>query len=233
MKRIRTILNGIILSIVLFSTQMLFAQSVETDLQDYFYPFAKFSYIMSPDSEDPNLVATYTMSKGNILKKTVEMTIGYTTKKVSEEAYKLSLDEERQAIVSSRQIIQNMMGARRTSDRITMFLLPKGDNSVTWKETVNGETATCSAKFVYITFTCEEQKLYRKAVKIEKTTPLDKSSSVKEWSYWVKGLSRLATYGYWGDPNEVTCIDKSVNINLDTPIKEISKTEYDNIQVDN
>lgn len=212
---------------------MLFAQSVETDLQDYFYPFANFSYIMSPDSEDPNLVATYAMSKGNILKKAVEMTIGYTTKKVSEEAYKVSLDEERQAIVSSQQIIQNMMGTRRTSDRITMFLLPKGDNSVTWKETVNGETATCSAKFVYITFTCEEQKLYRKAVKIEKTTPLDKSSSVKEWSYWVKGLSRLATYGYWGDPNEVTCIDKSVNINLDTPIKEISKTEYDNIQVGN
>lgn len=124
--------------IVLISTIRVHAQSVESELQDFFYPFAKFSYLMSPTSENPNLVATYSLSNGNILTKTIEMWNGYSTKKMSEEAYKLSIDEEKQAIVS-----------------------------------------------------------------------------------------RLATYGYWGDPGKVSCIDKSVNISLDDPITEISKSEYE------
>lgn len=204
----------------------LFAQSVETELQDYFYPFAKFSYMVTPNAEKPKLVNTYKLSNGNILTKTVEIYNGYSFNKISEEAFKLSIDEENQAIVSTQQIIQNMMGTRRASDKIIMFLLPKEDNPVSWTESVNGEKSDCSAKFVYISFTVEGKKLYRKAVKIEKTTPLDKTSSVKEWSYWVKGLSRLATYGYWGNPNKVSCIDKSVNISLDDAITEISKSEF-------
>lgn len=230
MKHLIPITKIIMLTIALISTLKVSAQSVESELQDYFYPFAKFSYIMSPNSKSSNLVATYSMSRGNILKKNVEMMRGYSTKKMSEETYKLSLDEENRAIVSTQQVIQNMMGTRRTSDRVTMFLLPKDSNTVNWSESIDGETSNCSAKIVYITFTCEGKKLYRKAVKIEKTTPLDKTSSIKEWSYWVKGLSRLATYGYWGDPQEVSCIEKSVNISLDEPITEISKDEYDSIQ---
>ncbi len=206
------------------------AQTVEVDMQEYFYPFAKFSYIMSPNSENPNMVATYSLSNGNILTKNTEIWNGYSAKKMAEDTYKLTIDEDRQAIVSTQQIIKNIMGSRRSSDKITMFLLPKDNNTVNWTETVNGEKATCSAKFVYVTFTFDGKKLYRKAVKIEKITPLDDSSSVKEWSYWVKGLSRLATYGYWGDPKKVSCIDKSVNIGLDDPIKEISKAEYDSKQ---
>lgn len=206
------------------------AQTVEAELQEFFYPFAKFSYIMSPNSENPNMVATYNLSNGNILTKTTEIWNGYSAKKMAEDAYKLTIDEDRQAIVSTQQIIQNVMGSRRASDKITMFLLPKDSKSVSWSETVNGETSSCSAKFVYISFTYEGKKLYRKAVKMEKTTLLDKSTSVKEWSYWIKGLSRLATYGYWGDPKKVSCIDKSVNIDLDDPITEISKAEYDSKQ---
>ncbi len=206
------------------------AQTVEAELQEFFYPFAKFSYVMSPNSEKPNMVATYSLSNGNILTKTTEIWNGYSAKKMAEDAYKLTIDEDRQAIVSTQQIIQNVMGSRRTSDKITMFLLPKDSKSVSWTETVNGETSNCSAKFVYITYTYEGKKLYRQAVKMEKTTPLDKSTSVKEWSYWIKGLSRLATYGYWGDPKKVSCIDKSVNIDLDDPITEISKAEYDSKQ---
>lgn len=99
-----------------------------------------------------------------------------------------------------------------------------------WTESANGEESNCSAQFVYISFTVEGKKLYRKAVKIEKTTPLNKTSSVKKWSYWVKGLSRIATYGYWGDPQKVSCVEKSVNISLDDPVTEISKAEYDSIQ---
>lgn len=211
------------------------AQSVESELLDYFYPFAKFSYLMSPNSENPNLMttyslSTYSLSNGNILTKAIEKRNGYSKRKMSEEAYKLSMDEDRRAIVSTQQVIQNMMGTRRASDRITMFVLPKDSNPVNWIESVNGEKSNCSAKIVYITFTCKGKKLYLQAVKIEKTTPLDKSSSVKEWSYWVKGLSRLATYGYWGDPKKVSCIDKLVNVSLDEPITEISKAEYDRNQ---
>lgn len=216
--------------IALISTVRAYAQSVESELQDYFYPFAKFSYLMSPNSENPNLVATYSLYNGNILTKTIEMWNGYSTKKMSEETYKLSMDEEKRSILSTQQVTQNMMGVRRASDRITMFVLPKDSNPVRWTESVNGEKSACSAKIVYITFTCEGEKIYRKAVKIEKTTPLDKTSSAKEWSYWVKGLSRLATYGYWGNPKKVSCIEKFVNISLDDPITEISKSEYNKVQ---
>ncbi|MDE6271346.1 MAG: hypothetical protein K2M12_10940, partial [Muribaculaceae bacterium] len=86
----------------------------------------------------------------------------------------------------------------------------------------------CSAKYFYISFNYDGKKLYRKAVKIEKTTPLDDSSSVKEWSYWVKGMSRLATFGYIGNPENVRCIDKALNLDRDARINEISKMEYDN-----
>lgn len=216
--------------IALILTDRASAQSIESELQDYFYPFAKFSYIVTPNAENPCLVETYSLSNGNILTETIEIWNGYSTRKMSENVYKLSMDEEKRAIVSTQQVIQNMMGTRRASDRITMFVLPKDSNPVNWIESVNGEKSNCSAKIVYITFTCEGKKLYRKAVKIEKTTPLDKTSYVKEWSYWVKGLSRLATYGYWGDPKKVSCISKSVNISLDEPITEISKAEYDRIQ---
>lgn len=226
MKQIIMIPRFLMLALALCTTLRLFAQSVETELQDYFYPFAKFSYIATPNSEEPKLVNTYKLSNGNILTKTVEMYNGYRSNKISEEAFKLSIDEENQAIVSTQQIIQNMMGTRRASDKIIMFLLPKEGNPVSWTESVNGEKSDCSAKIVYISFTHEGKKLYRKAVKIEKTTPLDKTSAVKEWSYWVKGLSRLATYGYWGNPNKVSCIDKSVNISLDDSITEISKSEF-------
>ncbi len=220
-------IKWLMLFLVSFTSLELTAQTVEAELQEYFYPFAKFSYVMTPNAEKPRLVATYSLLNGNILTKVIEKINGYSFEKMAEEAYKLTMDEDRQAIVSTQQIIHNVMFTRRTSDRITMFLLPKDSKSVSWTETVNGETSNYSAKFVYISFTFEGEKLYRKAVKIEKTTPLDKSSSVKEWSYWVKGLSRLATYGYWRDPKNVTCVDKSVNIDLDDPITEISEAEYE------
>ena len=208
------------------------AQTVEAELQEYFYPLAKFSYVMSIDSDNPNMeiAKTYSIYNGNILTETTEIRNGDSAEKTAESAYKLTIDEDRQAIVSTQQIIRNIMGSRRNSDKITMFLLPKDSKSVNWTETVKGETSNCSAKFVFITFTYEGKKLYQKAVKIEKTTPLDKSTSVKEWSYWVKGLSRLATYGYWGEPENTRCIDKSVNINLDDPITEISKAEFESKQ---
>lgn len=230
MKHFVSITKILMLAIASLSTLRASAQSVESELQDYFYPFAKFSFIVTPNAENPCLVATYSLSKGNILTKTTEIWDGYSTNKMSEVAYKLSIDEQKRAIVSTQQIIQNMMGTRRASDRITMFVLPEDSNPVNWIESVNGEKSNCSAKIVYITFTCEGKKLYRRAVKIEKTTPLDKTSSVKEWSYWVKGLSRLATYGYWGDPKKVSCVDKSVNISISDPITEISKSEYDSVQ---
>lgn len=230
MKQISEIAKLTILTIMSFVCVNISAQTVEAELQEYFYPFAKFSYIVTPNAESPSMVVTYSLSNGNILTKKTEMWNGYSSKKVAEDLYKLTIEEDRRAIVSNQQIIQSMLGTRRASDKITMFVLPKDDKAISWKETVNGESSNCSAKFVFISFTFEGQKLYRKAVKIERTTPLDMSSSFKEWSYWVKGLSRLATYGYWGDPEKVSCIEKSVNIGIDNPVIEISEEEYNRIK---
>lgn len=230
MKQISEIVKLTILTIMSLVSVNISAQSVEAELQEYFYPFAKFSYIVTPNAENPSMVVTYSLSNGNILTKKTEIWNGYSAKKVTEDLYKLSIEEDRQAIVSTQQIIQNMLGTRRASDKLTMFVLPKEDKTISWEEIVNGESSSCSARFVFISFTFEGQKLYRKAVKIERTTPLDKSSSVKEWSYWVKGLSRLATYGYWGDPEKVSCIEKSVNIGIDNPVIEISEEEYNRIK---
>jgi len=230
MKQISKITKWVMLLIASFSSLELAAQNIEAELQEYFYPFAKFSFIVAPDAENPCMSKTYSLSNGNILTETTEMWKGYSAEKVAEATHKLILDEDRQAIVSTQQIIKNIMGSRRASDKITMFILPKDDKVVSWKESVVGETSDCTAKFVYIAFKYDGRTLYRKAVKIEKTTPLDTSSSVKEWSYWVKGLSRLATYAYWGDPDKVRCAEKSVNISLDDLIREIPKAEYDSKQ---
>lgn len=151
MKHFILFTKTLMLVIALVSTVRASAQSVESELQDYFYPFAKFSYIVTPNAENPILVETYSLPYENILTKNIEIWDGYPTKKMSEEAYKLSIDEEKRAIVSTQQVIQNMMGTRRESNRITMFVLPKDSNPVNWIESVNGEKSNCSAKIVYQT----------------------------------------------------------------------------------
>lgn len=200
---------------------------VYTELRDYFYPMGRSSYILSPYSKNPNIVITYILSDSNILTKAVEWWDGYSIRKISEEAHKLNFDENRQAVVSTQQIREDILsGISQGTNKTIMFRLPKDNKNVTWTESGNGETRIYSAKFVYIAFTSGGKKLYRKAVKIEKIIPYKDSSSVKEWSYWVKGLSRLATYGSWRDPKKVHCIEISVEINIDDHITEITKAEF-------
>ena len=197
------------------------------DIRDYFYPLEDYTYRVTPNSEISHLMINYRLLQDKVLCKTVAGVIGHSLVKMSEEAYLLTYNGQRQAIESSQQIIQSDSGTRSESYKTTLFLLPTDDKVVSWKETKNDETLNCSARFVYITFTIEGEKQYHKAVKIEKETPINKSSSVKDWSYWVKGLGCLATYGYWGDPKKVSCIEKCVNIGLEGSINEISKTEFD------
>ena len=202
--------------------------SLINDIKEYFYPSDDFAYIITPNADHPNLAATYNISNGNILKEIVERWNGSSSfTKMSETVYKITFDDTRRAVISNQQIIKNIMGTRQKSDNLTMFVLPKDSNPVNWTESIDNEKTNCSAKFVYISFTLEDKKIYRQAVKIEKTTIVKNSPIAKEWSYWVKGLSRLATYGYLRDPNKISCIEKSFKISIIDPITEISKTEYD------
>lgn len=206
-------------------------KSLENNLQNYFYPVEEiaYAYLITPNADNPRLIASYRKSDSKLYE-TVEIWNGHYGKPISEVEYKFAVDEFRHAIVSYNQTSRSLLGFSRGEDHITMFVLPQDNNSVNWTESVNGESSKCSAKFVYISVIYQGKRQYCKAVRIEKTTSLGKSRYVKEWSYWVKGLGRLATYGYSGDPKKVSCIEKSIRINLDDQINEISKAEYDSLK---
>lgn len=217
-----------VFTLVAFSLK---AQDVSSELQEYFYPFAKFSFLHSPDS-DPSakMISMYSITKsGDILKREMEVYNGLSASPVGEHLYKLSIGNSGRSIISNRQIYKTPFGVRQGSDKLTLFVLPEGDKAVEWEEKNGDDVYQCRAQFVYITFWVDGKQLYRKAVKIEKETPLD-SSSVKTWSYWIKGLSNLATYGYWGDPSKVSCSEISVNIDSNKKIKEIPKAEFEALQ---
>ncbi|MDE6440614.1 MAG: hypothetical protein K2K51_06310 [Bacteroidales bacterium] len=180
-----------------------------SELQDYFYPFGDFSYKHPSNSESEYVMfSTYSLSPdGLILHETIEMckkSSLYSCETITANSYKL--EQENRAIISTQQIYRNILtGTSTADDKITLFVLPKGSEIVKWTETVNGGTMNCTAKFVQLTN-------FGKAVKIEKKTPLNDSSFVKEWSYWTKNASRIATFGYWGSPDKSHCIRRSVNI---------------------
>lgn len=206
------------------------AQNVITELQEYFYPKGEHSYVRTPNSGEHNMISTYEIYRGNTLNEILTAKSGASLMKMKEMHSKFMIDENRKAVISTFQIHQNpLTGVNRTTNHITLFILPE-DKVVNWKETENGEISNCSAKFVYVSFVCNGKKVYHQAVRIEKAIPLSSSKFVKNWSYWVKGFGRLATYGYWGNPDEVSCIEKSVSISLDDPVVEISEKEYNSMR---
>ena len=212
------------------------AKDLITELVEYFYPSGEFSsYENNPGSEKENggtAITTYNLLDGDMLQeirsiwKSIDE-IELISGKLHKFSIKLITDEPQLAIVSTQQSYRNFIGndqwSRPTYDEILLFVLPPDRGKFVWKETVNGETYTCAAGFTDISFWKDGEKLQRKAVKISKSTRLDNGKDVKEWSYWVKGLSKLATYGYWGDPKQTNCIEKSVEIDIDKPIIEINK----------
>lgn len=192
-----------------------------SELQDYFYPFGEFSYKHHSNNENEYVMfSTYSLSQdGLILNETIEIcnksSLYCETKTVN--SYKLIQDKR--AIISTQQIYRNaLIGTRTAYDKITLFVLPKDSEIIKWTETVNGETRNCTAKFVQLTN-------FGKAVKIEKKTPLNDTSFVKEWSYWTKNASRIAKFGYWGSPDKSHCLERSVNIPEWMVIRELTEDE--------
>lgn len=219
-----------VLVVMIFTTCKMRAQVNVSELEEYFYPNEEFSYIRTPDSGNSRLASTYELLNDNskLLTKMLAWENGSLIK-MSEQSYNIAFDQNKREVISTSQITKNpFFGARRSSNTLKLFVLPMGDETVKWEQTENGETSSCTSKYTYIKFKGTDGKVhYEKAIKMVKTTPLDESRAVKEWSYWVKGLSRIASFGYWGDPNKVRSIEKSLAIDFKEPIKEVSKIVYD------
>ena len=215
------IVFALFLSVFGIYSQVL-AQNLRTELMEYFYPSGEFSYV-----NDEEYSATIYVRDGDVLKETHMIVNNGEIMPTSVTKHKLSIesitDETRLAIVSRQQGSRNIiMGDSYSEDKIFLFVRPSDTSMTIWVETVNGEKKLCTAHFTDISFWRKGEKLYRKAVKINKIMYLENGGQVVEWSYWVKGLSRLATYGYWGDPNQTTCIERSLKID-NKPIIEVSK----------
>lgn len=206
------------------------AQDIPSELAPYFYTYKELTYSMNAGSNSMRRTRNlFKVENDDNLLCLMEITSDIWRGErinMNEIAYVLSIDKERQAIISTFQAKKNAItNIREASDNITLFILPKDSNPIKWKENHDGEIYDCSAKFVYISFWSEGKKLYRKAVKIEKATPVE-SGTLKEWSYWVKDYSNIASFGYWGTPDKTKCSERS-NLIDNNLIEEVSKEEYD------
>ena len=214
------------LVICLLSCSQSSAQRSIESLLHYFYPHVEeYMYIRTPDSGKASMGSTYKIETGNILK---EAAYGLTkpATKISETKYKFGVDYKNFAIVSTSQIYNSPIGRSAYNDQIILFILPEEGKRTEWSEVKSGDKYTCSAEFVYIKYKINGKINYSQAIKIYKSTPLDNGSIVDEWSYWTSELSKLGTYGTWGNPNKISTVDKLITLDLDYPITEVTKEEY-------
>lgn len=216
------------------------AQNLGAELKEYFYPSSSYPHLYFCSSNDINATTTMVMeymTQGNILNEVITIGPRMETKEdlfsyrmrggkmidIKEDAIFFYVIGEWRLFmgVQSNSCITTTIEGKQVDGHV-LFILPSGSGLTKWMETVEGEIYTCTAEFTDISFWKDGEKLQRKAVKISKSTRLDNGKEVKEWSYWVKGLSRLATYGYWGDPSQTSCIERSLKID-NKPIIEVSK----------
>lgn len=218
--RISRIALFIIVSVCGFTS---FAQTNKSELQQYFYPYPETTYTQ-PSTE---IEERYSWYDHETLVKEIFIPTKTGKMKASEFYYRISEDTKNNKIVSNQQMSKTPFGSRDSQNKLTLFALPYKAGPRTWKETENGETSTVTAKYVYITYYIDDEQKYAQAVKITKSTPLNAKSSVKEWSYWVKGLGRIAEYGLWGNESKTPLAHVSEDIDMDQPVKEITKAQYD------
>ena len=216
---------------MIFSTSQI-SHCQDGELSDYFYPWTTFTYVCTPDSQSGNsyITRSYNMSKRNTLTQKTDVWQGLQSAPMSETLYYVRKSNYpiRKAIVSYSQIEVNpFIGKQMYKDRILMFVLPDKDGKeVSWEESRKGEKYSCTARFAYVSFYYEKQKIYRKAVKMTRTTHLENGEKVVEWSYWVPKLSRLATFGRWGDDDKVSLLEFSLMLDPDSTIEEVTIHEY-------
>ena len=221
--------NSHILRIVLFLFVSIcgltsFAQTNESEINQYFYPLPQSTY-SQPDSKIEELYSWYD-DETLVNEKYIPRESGMM--KASEFYYRITNDIKNNQIVSTQQMYKTPFGVRTSNDKLILFALPYRTGLRTWKENKNGDVSTCTSKYVYITYNVNGEQKYNKAVKIEKKTPINAKSSNKEWSYWIKGIGCIATYGVWGsDSKSPTAISISEDIDMEYPVKEITKLQYD------
>ncbi|MBD5259955.1 MAG: hypothetical protein HDS46_04075 [Bacteroides sp.] len=219
--RISRIALFIIVSVCGFTS---FAQTNKSELQQYFYPYPETTYTQ-PSTEIEKRFSWYdheTLKEEMFIPSEGEM------EKVMETYYRISEDAKDNKIISNQQLNESPLGTRASQNKLTLFALPYKTGPRTWKKTVDGETTTFTSKYVYITYYVNGEQKYSQAVKISDSTPLNAKSSVKNWSYWVKGLGRIAEYGLWGNESKTPkALSVSEDIDMDQPVKEITKAQYD------
>lgn len=194
-------------------------------LSDYFYPFAVFNYKVTPHAKVSRLWKSYKLSRdGRQLIVETEIETGLLTfDAVNKTLYLLAEDKERNAIVSNTQIYYDGLRSETRKDHLTLFIIPPKDKPVSWYERHGSEEYCCKAKFVNLKV---DSGNTRRAIRIERTTILDNKTQKKEkvWEYWLPNLSRIATFGQWGnDHSPITVVESSSIMDFEDDFKEIDE----------
>ena len=213
---------------LLFLLIPLIANAQGYSLSDYFYPMNKFQYtIPMAGNQSAMLRREYKISNsaiGQFLEITTEMYQNiYSHATTSQDAFVLSKDETRNAIVSDKQAYYNKLtGLQKRTDHLTLFILPAEGKFEKWFETNRDEKFSCTAEYVDIIF--DGFKLGQKAtaVKITKITKFN-GKEIKSWSYWVPNYSRIATFEQQGK-GDIRRVEVSDMIDSKASIEEISKS---------
>lgn len=199
----------------------------QDELSDYFYPWREFNYSVNPDGDIKNIIATYKMSKHNTLSEKVVVCQGLYETPLFDFKFNVSVIDSLQAVASTRQLFVDYQNHEkgRTDDCFYLFVLPEDNKTRDWKELSGEEERTCSSQYVYIKFTYDNEPLYRKAVKITKKRKID-GDECTHYSYWVKGVSRIATYQIINS-RPPTIYEMAVELHKNPIIEEISKEVYE------
>lgn len=207
---------------------VLITQAQDYSISDYFYPMYKFDYtIKLAGNQSSFLKKQYKISNstiGQFLETNTELYLNaYNHKSTGQEAFVLSKDADKNAIISDRQVYYNILtGPQERTDHLTLFILPTKDKMEKWFETNRGDKFSCTAELVDIIFDGFHLGQKATAVKITKITKLNKVE-IKSWSYWLPNYSRIATFEQQGN-GEIKVVEISDMIESAASIKEISKS---------
>lgn len=199
-------------------------------ISDYFYPMNKFQYtiqLAGNQSKSSFIRREYKISNsaiGQFLETTTELYLNAFEHTITaQEAYVLTKDNTRNAIISDRQVYYSKLtGLENRTDHLTLFILPAKDKVEKWFENDKGEKFSCTAEYVEIIFNGFYLGQKATAVKRTKITKL-KNEEIKSWSYWLPNYSKIASFEKRGN-GEVRKVEVSDMIDSDASIKEISKS---------
>lgn len=198
--------------------------SAQGQVQNYFFKDGHFyRYIWMPESKNPqNREVTFGYyGYTPVIQEKTEMWIdGYNCSPITIYAY----DIMQTTVESTGQIYSTVFGKTKRNDHLTILALPSSNNH--WIEYNKGEEYDCTSNWVYISYKTEKgESVVEKAIKVSKTTKL-KTANPTEFSYWTEKNARIATYGYWDTPKEISVIELASFISTYPRIKEVPEKEY-------